>query len=321
MTSVIAMSCLLAALPAASSGTGALPPDRGPLTRLNVVLLLSDDHMLTALGCAGNPRIRTPHLDRLAASGVRFTHCFSPNPICTPSRACLLTGQDSWTNGCTFFGKPIAGSSPLWPRLLADAGYETFFTGKWHNDGRPSTRGFTAGADIFVGGMYDHRRLPVVQYGEPRKSRRPASKYSSTLFVDAAIRCLEHREGDKPFALFVSFTVPHDPWVPPPGYSGTYRPADMPVPANFRPEPPFRFDREKFPRLRDQSQLPFPRTRKDVRQALARYYAMITHMDAEIGRLLEKLKEKNLAGRTLVIFTSDHGYSMGSHGFVGKQTM
>ena len=113
-----------------------------PLTaeeRPNIVLLVSDDHTYTALGCAGNAVIKTPNIDRLAREGVHFTHCFSPNPICTPSRACLLTGQDVWTNGVTFFGKPIAEASPLWPRLLAEAGYETFYTGKWHNDGRPST--------------------------------------------------------------------------------------------------------------------------------------------------------------------------------------
>jgi arylsulfatase A-like enzyme len=288
--------------------------------RANVLILISDDHMLDALGCAGNPAIRTPHLDRLAAEGVRFTRCISPNPICTPARACILTGQDSWTNGCVFFGEPIRESSPLWPRLLAAAGYDTFFTGKWHNDGQPSLRGFTGGAEIYVGGMYDHSRLPVIQYGEARKARKPADKPSSELFVDAAIRFLDAREGDKPFCICVAFTAPHDPWIPPPDYAAMYKPEAMPVRGNFMARPPFK-THPSFPTLRDQKQLPFPRTEADVRQALTQYYGMITHMDAHIGRLLATLDAQGLSRDTLVIFVGDQGYSMGSHGFVGKQTM
>jgi arylsulfatase A-like enzyme len=288
--------------------------------RANVVIFISDDQMLHSLGCAGNPAIRTPHLDRLAGDGVLFTRCFSPNPICTPSRACILTGQDSWTNGCVFFGEPIRESSPLWPRLLSQHGYETFFTGKWHNDGQPSARGFTCGAEIYVGGMFDHGQLPVIQYGEPKKARKPAQEYSSELFVDAAIRFLERRDADRPFAVYVAFTVPHDPWTPPGEYATMYAPEEMPVPANFMPRPPFRMH-PSFPTLRDQRQLPFPRTKADVRRALSQYYGMITHMDVQIGRLLDVLDQRQLADDTLVIFVSDQGYSLGSHGFVGKQTM
>jgi arylsulfatase A-like enzyme len=98
------------------------------------------------LGSAGHPLLQTPHLDRLARDGVHFTRAFTPNPICTPSRAALLTGQDNWTNGCWFFGMPIREGSRHFAQLLSEAGYETFYTGKWHNDGRPSQRGFTGGA-------------------------------------------------------------------------------------------------------------------------------------------------------------------------------
>jgi arylsulfatase A-like enzyme len=310
MKPLLLLACILS-----GAATGAVGSDRA-----NVVILISDDQMLHALGCAGNPAIRTPHLDRLAGDGVLFTRCFSPNPICTPSRACILTGQDSWTNGCVFFGEPIRESSPLWPRRLAQAGYDTFFTGKWHNDGQPSTRGFTCGAEIFVGGMFDHGRLPVIQYGEPKKARKPAAKYSSELFVDAAIRFLNQRDADRPFAVYLAFTVPHDPWIPPGEYATMYAPEEMPLPANFMPRPPFQMH-PSFPTLRDQRQLPFPRTKADVRRALSQYYGMITHMDAQIGRLLEVLDQQRLAEDTLVIFVSDQGYSLGAHGFVGKQTM
>jgi len=298
------------------AGTVAAKPERP-----NILFIVSDDQMATALGCAGNEAIETPNLDRLAAGGVRFTRCFSPNPICEPSRACILTGQDSWTNGCTFFGKPIRESSPRWPRLLMEAGYATFYTGKWHNRGLPHEHGFSCGADIYVGGKCNHAELPVVQYGQPRKTRKLADKFSSKLFADAAIRFLNgRRPGDPPFCVYLAFTAPHDPWIPPGRYATMYQAAKMPVPVNFAPRPPFKMH-PSFPALRDQKQLPFPRTKADVRQALTQYYGMITHMDVQIGRVLDTLDRLGLARDTLVIFVSDQGYSLGAHGFVGKQTM
>ncbi len=313
--SAVAVVGFVVRLPAAP-GAPSRSKDRPP----NILFVVSDDHMHDALGCAGHPVLKTPHLDRLAADGVRFTHCFSPNPICTPSRACILTGQDSWINGSVTFGRAIKPTSPTWPKLLAAAGYETFYTGKWHNDGRPSTRGFTSGANIWLGGMYDHRRIPLVDYGQPKKARKFRGTFSSTAFADATIKFLEHRPKDRPFAVFLSFTAPHDPWVPPRPYDRMYDMWDMPVPVNFAQTPPFRAQ-DNFPSLRDQRQLPWPRFRWAVRAGLTQYYGMITQMDAQIGRVLDKLDELNLADDTLVIFVGDHGYSMGSHGFVGKQTM
>lgn len=292
-------------------------------TRPNIVFLLSDDHTHDALSSAGHPVVKTPNLDRIAREGVRFTHCFVPNPICTPARAAILTGQDNWTNGVYFFGIPINESSPLWPKQLASAGYETFYTGKWHNDARPEERGFTHGANIWLGGKYDHSALPVVQYGKPRNSREPLDAFSSNAFVDAAIEFLDarqRREATAPFCLYVSFTTPHDPWFPPRKYSSLYEPKKIPLPKNFMVRPPFKIH-ESFPELRDQRQVPFPRTQENVRQALSQYYGLITQMDDQIGRLLDKLNALNLKENTLVMFVGDHGYSLGSHGFVGKQCM
>ena len=291
--------------------------------RPNIVVIVSDDHAHDALGCAGHRVLKTPSLDRLANAGVRFTHCFVPNPICTPARAALLTGQDNWTNGCYFFGMPIHEESPLWPQLLAEAGYRTFFTGKWHYDGRPEERGFTHGANIWLGGGWNHVALPVVQYGQPKEDRKPLEKFSSAAFVDAAIEFIEgnDRPDDQaPFCLLVSFTDPHDPWTPPDEYAAMYRDQEMPLPENFMPRPSFQHG-EWFEALRDQKQVPFPRTQENIRAALALYNAMITHMDAQIGRLLHKLDELQLSDNTFVIFVGDHGYSLGSQGFVGKQCM
>lgn len=287
--------------------------------RANILLLMSDDHHHAALSCAG-AQVRTPNLDRLAAEGVRFTHCFVPNPICTPARAAIFTGQDNFTNGCYFFGMPIKGESATFAELLSEAGYETWFTGKWHNDGEPWTRGYTSGGPVWRGGVYNHRALPVFEWGG--KKRSPAGKYSSEFFADAAIEFLQGRgEEAKPFCMVMSFTVPHDPWFAPPPFDAMYDPRDMEVPANFMAKPPFKFDAATFPGLRDQQQIPWPRPQWAIKAALAQYYGMLTHLDGQIGRVLDELQRQGVAEETLVIFVGDHGYSMGSHGFVGKQTM
>lgn len=282
----------------------------------NVVMLLSDDHMASALGCAGDPTVKTPNIDRLANSGVRFTRAFSPNPICTPARAALLTGQSSTTSGVTFFNKPIPATAVTWPETLRNAGYVTFYTGKWHNDGEPARRGFVQGKAIFLGGMGDHEHLSVRDLGNPQPRR--AEKFSSELFVDAAVEFLDGYKGDAPFCLYVAFTAPHDPRTPPGPYATLYDPAKIPIPINFRAEPPVElFTRE----IRDEKLLPFPRKEADIRRERALYYGMITHLDAQVGRILDAIERTGRAGDTLVIFAGDQGLAIGAHGVVGKQTL
>ena len=288
---------------------------------MNIVLIVSDDHHYTSLGCFGDPVVKTPHLDRLAKDGVKFTHCFTPNPICTPSRACILTGQDTWKNGCVFFGEPINENSPLFPRLLSSAGYDVFVTGKWHNRRRPWDAGFTSGANIWMGGGYNHLAMPLMQWKQTKRSdRKPASVFASTAFADAAIGYLKSRDRAKPFCVYLSFTTPHDPWTPPGEYASMYDARKMPLPHNYMPRPPFKIN-ERFLSLRDQRQLPWPVPKWGVKAALAQYYGLITQMDLQIGRVLDELDRQQLSDDTLVMFAGDHGYSMGSHGFVGKQTM
>jgi arylsulfatase A-like enzyme len=294
----------------------AVPTAGAAGARPNVVVLVSDDHTFDALGCAGNPTIKTPNLDRLAASGVRFTRAFSPNPICTPARASILTGQGTETNGVTFFGKPIPASTPLWPELLRKAGYETFYTGKWHNNGAPWDRGFSDGEAIFLGGMSDHNRVPVRSFGGT--NRRTGQAFSSELFADAAVEFLGRDHGDRPFCLYVAFTAPHDPRTPPGRYATMYDPAAILLRPNLMPSPPV----ELFiSGIRDEKLLPFPRTPSDVRRELALYYGMISHLDAQVGRILDALEARGLSDNTVVVFVGDQGLSLGAHGVVGKQTL
>jgi len=281
------------------------------------------------LGIAGHTLLRTPNLDRLARDGVHFTGAFTPNPICTPSRAALLTGQDNWTNGCWFFGMPIRGKSRHFAQLLSEAGYETFYTGKWHNDGLPSKRGFTSGKYIGGGGpgAGGHHKPIVKDLGGANK--RQIERFDSELFTDAAVEFLESQQpGGKPFLLFVSYMTPHDPWTPPRKYATLYKRSTISLPANFMPRPmngskPFRYYTDWHgENLRDEQQMvPFPRTPEGMRDVRSRYYGTITHDDEQIGRILSSLDQKRLTENTLVIFLADHGISLGAHGISGKQTM
>lgn len=283
----------------------------------NIVLLLSDDHNYRALGCSGNESIRTPNLDRLAEEGMFFSRCFNPNPICGPARASIYTGQDSWTNGVTKNGNPINESSPLLPKLLAAAGYETSFIGKWHNDGKPWTRGYTSGGRCWAGGAFDQFEMTLTDFGGGPETRKVAEDYSSTVFTDDAVAYLE-KDHAKPFLLVLAYTVGHDAFLAPPGYEGKYKADEVLLPPNFMPKPPF----EQFnPLIRDETVLPLPRKEADVREATAEYYAMFEHLDEQVGRILTTLEAKHLAKETMVIFASVKGLSLGSHGIIGKQTM
>lgn len=294
-------------------------------SRPNILFIIADDMAHADLSCAGHPLLKTPNLDRIAKKGVRFTHAFTPNPICTPSRAALLTGQDCWTNGCYFFGMKINPKSPHFAKLLSDAGYETFYSGKWHNDDWPAHRGFTSGSCIIRGGCPVSRgghEKPVI-HDNDGKNKTQIEKFSSTLISDHAMKKLDAwKPGEKPLLMVVSYAAPHDPWTPPGKYAAMYPKEKIPLPPNFMPRPKFRWFTEWHgTKLRDEALMPFPRTPEGVRDVRSRYFGMVTQMDYQIGRVLDKLEEKKMAQNTMIIFVADHGISLGSHGFSGKQTM
>jgi len=305
LVGVIGFSGLLAA-----SGSAA------PSKRPNVLLIVSDDQRFDALGPAGNTIVRTPNLDRLAREGICFTHAFVPLPICTPSRAAFLTGRFGTSNGVTFFGKAIHPDIVAWPKAMARHGYQTAFTGKWHNMRGGDEYGFEWTANVFLRGMGYHSDPPLVQrFGEKEVF---VNGNSTELFTEAALRFLAERDKSRPFFLYVAYTVPHDPRDPPQAYADLYNPQAMPLPPNFLPQPPF--DPGTL-QIRDEKLLPLPRPVPELRREIGHYDGLISHMDAQIGRILEALETQNLADNTIVIFASDNGLLLGSHGFLGKQSM
>jgi len=211
---------------------------------------------------------------------------------------------------------------PTIPEFLRLSGWSTFGVGKWHNGKASHARSFSGGGAIFFGGMSDHLRVPVFDFDPsgryPDAARRAGGAFSSTLFADEAVRFLRTEKGPGPFFLYVAFTAPHDPRTPPEPQASLYDPTRMPLPANFLPEHPFDNGEMK---VRDEELAPRPRDPETVRRHLAAYYGMVSHMDSEIGRILDALRETGRDKDTLVVFASDQGLAIGSHGLLGKQNL
>jgi len=300
--------------------------------RPNVLLIVADDMRPDAIAALGNSQIQTPNLARLVQRGTAFTRASCAHPLCHPSRAELVTGCTGFRNG-TFSELKLNPGVPLWPRVMRDAGYRTCYVGKWHTAGRPSQVGYVECDGLYGSGKagdqpyVDFRGREATGYRGWQFQTDDGKRFPekgigltpniSADFTDAAIRLIE-KQSEQPFFVHVNFTAPHDPRIWPAGYEKKYDAVKVPLPANFRPEHPF--DHGNF-RGRDEVLLPFPRTADDVRQELACYYAVISHMDEQIGRILKTLDDSGQRDNTLVIFTADHGLAIGSHGLVGKQNM
>ena len=268
----------------------------------------------------GNPHIRTPNIDGLARRGFSFrgNYIFGGNSgaVCVPSRAMLMSGK-TWFH----IDAPTLNGTKLLPELLGENGYVTFATGKWHN-GEPSwLRAFQRGKAVMFGGMSDHTKVPVRDLGPDGEltPQRVGEKFSSELFADAAIEFLQNHDGKKPFFVYVPFTAPHDPRQPPLSYREMYYRNLPPLPANFLPQLPF--DNGAMNGGRDENLGAWPRTEAMIRDQLAEYYGLITHMDEQIGRILSALNKSGQANNTIIIFAADNGLALGSHGLLGKQSV
>ncbi len=256
----------------------------------------------------------------MARDGFAFTNAYcmgSTQPaVCVPSRAMFLTGRS------LFRVNDQLRDLPTWPETFRRAGYHTFGVGKWHNGPASYARSFDAGGPVFFGGMSDQNKVPVHPFDPsgayPKTNLRTGSEYSTTLFGDSAVRFLTDYRGEKPFFLYLTFTSPHDPRTPPAGWEKRYDPAALSLPRNFLPRHPF--DNGELA-IRDEKLLDWPLAEAEVRRELAAYYAMISHVDAQVGRVREALERRGWDRNTVVIFASDHGLALGSHGLLGKQNL
>ena len=303
----------------------------------NIVLIVADDHRHDLLSAAGHPTVQTPNLDRLAQRGTRFTHAFnlgaSHAAVCAPSRAMLHTGR-------TFFripnaikhelGQPSFEASdpdprrtPLLGERLRLAGYHRFGCGKWHNARHTFARSFDDADAVFFGGMADPFAVPVHGFDPAGRYReqgaRVAGGHATDVFIDAAIRYVERRGARRPpWFLHCGLTAPHDPFATHERWHARYSPDSIALPSNFQPQ--HLFDNGELD-IRDERLLSRPRDRADLRRHLCDHFAMISHLDEAVGRLLDRLQATGELERTLVVYTGDHGLALGQHGLLGKQNL
>ena len=310
--------------------------------RPNILMLVTDDQRFDTIAALGNPHIITTNMDRLVERGMSFTHAYIPGgtvgAVCMPSRAMLHTGRNLF--GLQECGANVPKEHMLLGQTLRQAGYLCYGTGKWHNGPAAFSRAFETGDDIFFSGMWDHWNVPLNRYdptgeydtevnfisdfrhGKQTEKIRCDHFYpgvhSSTIIADSSVRFLEQAPKDRPFFLYAAFLAPHDPRSMPERFRRMYEQREIPLPVNFLPEHPFEFGAHD---LRDERLAPYPRTEADTREQTADYYAMITHLDYEVGRILDALEQRGDRENTLIILISDNGLCMGSHGLFGKQNL
>ena len=292
--------------------------------KTNILFFFTDDQRFDTISALNNQEIKTPNIDKLVKNGVTFSraHIMGGNngAICMPSRAMLMTGKT------LFHLKERGGSIPedhmLLPELLRQNNYQTFGTGKWHNGPDAYARCFTAGGKIMFGGMSNHLKVPIYDFDPtgkyPKENQYLGANFSSEMFSDEAIDFLEKYKSDDPFFMYISYTAPHDPRMAPEEFTQMYDPAEMELPPNYMPEHPF--DNGEMV-IRDEKLAPFPRTPEIVKEHITSYYAMITHMDFHIGRILDSLEKSGEVENTIIVFAGDNGLAVGQHGLLGKQNL
>lgn len=308
---------VLIALVPVTAGARAQTSDRP-----NLLILFSDDQRADAIGAHGNPYVRTPNLDELARSGFSFRRAYvmgsHHGAVCAPSRAMLMTGRN------LFRVYDNLDTLDTFPQRLREAGYTTFGTGKWHQSRESFAKSFEHGRSIFFGGMDNHFETDASDLVDDSVFTEPEPRgFSSSSFADAAIEFIHAQAAsgrDAPFLAYVAFTAPHDPRTPPAPFDSLYSGEGLPFPPNFMPLHPFDLGPMSMA-VRDEHLAPWPRPPDVVRSQIADYYGLVTHLDAEIGRILLALETTGLRENTLIVFAADNGLGLGSHGLMGKQSL
>ena len=276
--------------------------------RPNVVFILSDDQGPWAAGCCGNPEIRTSNLDRLAASGTRFSRFFVATPVCSPSRATFLTGRIPSQHGIHEWisaqnigpqAEPLTAEEVAYTDVMAQHGYTCGMSGKWHlGDSQYPQHSFDFWYVHQLGGG-PYNDAPMVRDGQ--LIDEPG--YVTDAITDEALRFIDAHHHDQ-FYLSVHYTAPHSPW--------TGHPQDI-VDS---------YDDCAFASCPQEPRHPWAVSLTDEclgnREMLKGYFAAVTAMDINIGRIIDRIEKLGLRENTLVIFASDNGFSCGHHGFWGK---
>ncbi len=299
----------------------------------NILLIYADQMRYDCMSPSGNRVVKTPHLQRLADEGVTFDNAFTSYPLCCPFRASMMTGKHAQGHGMTQNHFPLRGDQEFLGERMKDAGYQTFYVGKWHLEGGPKP-GFVPpdrrfGFDKFVGFNRGHSYLDGIFFrdtDQPYRCRRYEPDYQTDHMIDF----IDGADPNQPFLGYLSYGPPHHPNDMPEYWRKMYDPAEVPLPiGTLPPEEQRRIQTKRIETdcegnmkaaLRSRcaygakKQLE-PETEAEQRQFIAEYYAMISNIDHNVGRLLDHLDRRSLANDTLVIFFADHGDMLGEHGY------
>jgi arylsulfatase A-like enzyme len=304
--------------------------------RPNLLFVFADDQCWDTIQSLSNDEVETPNLDRLAKRGVSFTHAYNmgswSGAVCVASRTMLNTGRFLWNAERVYkTSESEREAGRWWSELLKGAGYETYMTGKWHvradaekafDDARHVRPGMPnqtpQGYNRPRAGQEDPWKPWDPQFGGYWEG---GTHWSEIVGNDAVEFLQQAGQRDAQFFMYLAFNAPHDPRQSPQEYVAKYPVEDIKIPVNFVPEYPFQNDIGCGPSLRDEKLAPFPRTEHAIRVHRQEYYAIITHMDHQIGRILDALQATGKADQTYIFFTADHGLAVGQHGLLGKQNL
>ena len=293
----------------------------------NIIFIMSDDHAAHAISAYGSKINQTPNIDRLARGGMRFDNCFVTNSICTPSRACILTGQYSHLNGVKTLSDEIDPKKIHLAHHLRGAGYQTAMIGKWHLQTEP--QGFDHWKILPGQGLYYD---PVFITKEGRKKH---TGYCTDLIGDFALDFLRQRDKSKPFFLMCHHKAPHREWGPAPKYKDLFNDRDIPEPDNLYEDMSKRSQASQRATLRVGDDM----TKSDLKvdkpaglegrelrkwayqRYIKDYLRCVQSVDDNVGRVLDYLDADGIAGDTLVVYTSDQGFFLGDHGWFDKRFM
>lgn len=291
-------------------------------TKPNILLILPDQMRASAMGCDGNKQVKSPNIDRLAAEGILFKRTYANVPVCCPARAILMTGTYPHVNGMMANDLRLREEQVTIAEILSEKGYRTGFIGKWHLDGGMREPGFVPpgprrqGFDFWAAYECHHKHFQPTYFRDSPEVIT-VDKFEPEASCDFAVEFLVGQPKDKPFFLTVQMGPPHDPYGAPEEYMRQYIPERIMPADNWQPNsetrtPPLNGKKATGKSLR-------PDVEPGGLEEIAAYYAAITALDDQVGRLMKTLAEQGLDENTIILFTSDHGDMLGAHGMRRKR--